>query len=227
MAAVREPAWTKLGTVEPPLRLRPPRLSDEPDVLAAQRELARERFEFAFRLDEQPFDEFVQRVDDHAHGRSVGPGMVESTWLLAVVGNDVVGRSSIRFALDDFLRREGGHIGYAVRPQHRRRGYATEMAHAVLAHGLAMESIRATAPADVQVGPADVLFSAVPVSDTPENVRAAETATRGYNERFLDVMLAGRYSDTYLAAAGADAPAFTDADLMAIGGPLDFGGANI
>ena len=39
----------------------------------------------------------------------------------------VVGRSSIRFELNDFLRVEGGHIGYAVRPAHRRRGYATEI----------------------------------------------------------------------------------------------------
>lgn len=158
MAAVRESAWTKLGTVEPPLRLRPPRLSDEPEVIAAQRELAHERFEFAFRLDEQPFDEFVQRVDDHAHGRNVGPGMVESTWLLAVVGNDVVGRSSIRFALNDFLRREGGHIGYAVRPQHRRRGYATEILRqsTVIARAHGVDDILVTCDDD-NVGSATVI----------------------------------------------------------------------
>jgi beta-glucosidase/6-phospho-beta-glucosidase/beta-galactosidase len=58
-------------------------------------------------------------------------------------------------------------------------------------------------------------------------VRAAEIATRTYNERFLDVMLTGRYSDAYLQAAGPAAPNFTDADLRAIGSPLDFVGVNI
>jgi len=99
--------------------------------------------------------------------------------------------------------------------------------HAVLAHGLAVQAMRAKRPSGLQIGPADVLFAGVPVVDTPENVRAAEIATRTYNERFLDVMLTGRYSDAYLQAAGPAAPKFTDADLRAIGSPLDFVGANI
>ena len=99
--------------------------------------------------------------------------------------------------------------------------------HAVLAHGLSVQAMRASGPPDLQIGPADVLFAAVPITDTPDNVKAAERATRQYNDRFLDVMLTGRYSDAYLAAAGADAPRFTDADMRAIGSPLDFVGVNI
>lgn len=34
---------------------------------------------------------------------------------------------NIRLALNDFLRREGGHIGYCIRPSERRKGYATQM----------------------------------------------------------------------------------------------------
>ena len=98
--------------------------------------------------------------------------------------------------------------------------------HAVLAHGLGVQAMRARR-GDLKLGPADVLFSAVPVSDTPENVRAAEIATRIYNDRFIDVMMTGRYSDDYLATAGADAPRFTDADMRAIGSENDFLGINI
>jgi predicted acetyltransferase len=109
------------------LRLRLPRIDDEADVVAAQEELAADDFLFAFRQPGQSFAEFVQAVEDHRRGRNLEPDRVESTWLLADVHGAVVGRSSIRFELNDFLRAKGGHIGYAVRPAHRRRGYATEI----------------------------------------------------------------------------------------------------
>ena len=99
--------------------------------------------------------------------------------------------------------------------------------HAVLAHGLAVQSIRARGSADIKVGPADVLFSAVPLIDAPNHVAAAKAATRSYNWRFLDVMLSGRYSDDYLVSAGSDAPRFSEEDLRAIAEPNDFVGVNI
>jgi len=34
---------------------------------------------------------------------------------------------NIRLALNDFLRKEGGHIGYCIRPSERRKGYGTQM----------------------------------------------------------------------------------------------------
>ena len=39
----------------------------------------------------------------------------------------IVGMINIRLALNDFLRNEGGHIGYCVRPKERRKHYATDM----------------------------------------------------------------------------------------------------
>jgi beta-glucosidase len=99
--------------------------------------------------------------------------------------------------------------------------------HAVLAHGLAVQAIRATGATGTKVGPAEVMFCAIPVIDTPENLQAAETATRRLNARFLDVMQTGKYLDSYLQEAGKDAPQFTDEDLRAIAAPIDFVGINV
>jgi predicted acetyltransferase len=52
---------------------------------------------------------------------------VPATFLVAVIGDQIVGRVSIRHELNDFLLNFGGHIGYGVRPAYRRRGYASEI----------------------------------------------------------------------------------------------------
>jgi predicted acetyltransferase len=109
------------------LRLRLPQVTDEAEVLAAQDELGAEGFVFAFLRQGQSFGEFVKMVEDNRRGHSLDNGWVKSTWLLADVDGEVVGRSSIRFELNDSLLIEGGHIGYAVRPTYRRRGHASEI----------------------------------------------------------------------------------------------------
>jgi beta-glucosidase len=99
--------------------------------------------------------------------------------------------------------------------------------HAVLGHGLAVQAIRARGPAGTKAGFAENIRVAVPVIDTPEHVRAAETATRGRNAGFMTVLLEGRYTDAYLAEAGGQTPRFTDDELATIASPLDFVGINV
>lgn len=99
--------------------------------------------------------------------------------------------------------------------------------HAVLGHGLAVQAVRARARPGTKVGPAENIVGALPAVETEENIRAAEIATRELNAAYLTVMLEGRYTDAYLAKAGADAPRFTPADLEAIASPVDFVGLNV
>jgi beta-glucosidase len=96
-----------------------------------------------------------------------------------------------------------------------------------LAHGLAVQAIRARARAGTKVGVAENLAACLPAIDTPENVRAAEIATRELNAGFLGVILEGRYTDGFLAYAGKDAPKFTAEELKIISSPNDFVGLNI
>src|SRR5262245_17091015 len=99
--------------------------------------------------------------------------------------------------------------------------------HANLGHGMAVQAIRAMGRKGTKVGPAENMPTAVPAIDTPEHVKAAETATRDLNDIFLGPILDGRYRDSYLKAAGKDAPKFTAEDMKIIGSPLDFVGINV
>src|SRR5665647_2515229 len=107
-------------------------------------------------------------------------------------------------------------------------GSLNQMRHnAVLAQGLAVQAIRASAKAGTKCGPADNLSTAVPAIETPENIKAAEIATREMNAGYLTVMLEGKYTDAYLAGTGKDAPKFTEEELKIISSPVDFIGINV
>ncbi len=107
------------------MTLRLPSRVDESAVAAAQAELAPDDFEFVFRDPDEPWAAYVDRVEKQSRGVDVPPDQVPATFLLAEVDSVIVGRVSIRHELNDYLQRLGGHIGYAVRPAYRGRGYAT------------------------------------------------------------------------------------------------------
>jgi beta-glucosidase len=99
--------------------------------------------------------------------------------------------------------------------------------NAALGHGLAVQAIRAKGRAGVKVGPAENIAACLPAFDTPENVHAAEIATRELNAGFLNVIFQGNYTDEFLARAGKDAPKYGANELEIISSPIDFVGLNI
>jgi len=99
--------------------------------------------------------------------------------------------------------------------------------HAVLGHGLAVQAIRAKAKPGTKIGLAENMNICVPTIETPPHIEAATRAARELNAPYMTVIQEGRYTDAYLAAAGADAPKFTPEDLKIISSPLDFAGINI
>jgi predicted acetyltransferase len=110
------------------MKLRPLTLADEAQALQAHSELAMDNFEFLLGYSEGiAWSEYLEVLSNEFAGTNLKEGRVPATFMIAENNGELVGRTSIRHELNDFLFSVGGHIGYGVRPNYRRQGYATEI----------------------------------------------------------------------------------------------------
>jgi beta-glucosidase len=130
------------------------------------------------------------------------------------------------------------HLGYEVgkTPQHapgtrvmRRKEVWQTSHHALLAHGLGCQAIRAASPRLCSVVLVDNPAITVPLTESPQDIAAAQKAfhTNWVNGGIIFPALTGRYSDVYLSQLGNDAPEVRSGDLETIHQPLDALGLNI
>lgn len=108
------------------LELRPPRPEDETALRGIHAQMLEEDFEFLLAEGED-WGAMLEQIARESRGVDLPPGRVRADFLVAEVGGVIVGRTSIRYALTDLLREVGGHVGYVVAPEFRRRGHATEI----------------------------------------------------------------------------------------------------
>lgn len=101
--------------------------------------------------------------------------------------------------------------------------------HALLAHGLGCQAIRAASPQPCQVALVVNFESYIPLIETPENIAAACKAfvAEEHNGTVLVPALTGEYNPLAIAQLGADAPHVLAGDMAIIGQPLDLLGYNV
>lgn len=101
--------------------------------------------------------------------------------------------------------------------------------HALLAHGLGCQAIRAASPQPCSIALVDNYLATVPLADTPEHIDAAQAAfhTVGTNGGIIFPALTGEYSPRWLEQVGDQAPDIQPGDLDIIHQPLDALGFNV
>ena len=110
------------------MKLRPLVITDEAQALLGHSELAQENWEYLLNYNEKmPWSEYLAILDGEHTGRNLAEDRVRATFLIAEFDGELIGRASIRHSLNGFYLNFVGHIGYGVRPQFRRRGFATEI----------------------------------------------------------------------------------------------------
>lgn len=78
-----------------------------------------------FKNDYRDFDYYLTHLE---HKTAEGEKVPDSVFfLLDVDRNRLLGAVNIRHYLNEFLFREGGHIGDGIRPSERGKGYGTEL----------------------------------------------------------------------------------------------------
>ena len=120
------------------MELRLIKLSDQPDagIYNMLQEIPPFENGFVNPMHGKPFGEFrgwLQscKADAEQKGLLDGWKVPESTYWL-YDGDRPVGYGKIRHFLTEKLRKDGGSIGYAVRPSERRKGYGTAFLHLLL-----------------------------------------------------------------------------------------------
>jgi beta-glucosidase len=95
--------------------------------------------------------------------------------------------------------------------------------HVMLAHGKAVQVMRAKARQPIEIGYVSALWPGIPASDSPADLEAARRATfGGLAGWLLEPVYRGEYPAQQLIEYGDQVPRYDPADLKIIAQPLDF-----
>ena len=76
----------------------------------------RDYYELDIKKLQENFSVYIESVLLQAKGQNLPEGYVPQTTYWLIDNGEFIGRSSIRHTLTEHLLKEGGHIGYDIRP---------------------------------------------------------------------------------------------------------------
>lgn len=76
---------------------------------------------------ENDWSGYLDKIQKDYKGVDLGEGRVPQTVFWLAGGGEALGTVSIRHEINDHLQSQGGHIGYAIRPSERKKGYGTRI----------------------------------------------------------------------------------------------------
>lgn len=85
-------------------------------------------------MSEMQWSSILQVISDQKVEAKLSASEVPATSLYAFVGDEIIGKVSIRHRLNEYLENIGGHIGYGVLAHYRGKGYASMMLGLALAY---------------------------------------------------------------------------------------------
>jgi predicted acetyltransferase len=72
-------------------------------------------------------EEYIKLTKDHEKGINLPENWVPATTYWLIDKNQFVGHVNVRHKLTNYLKKEGGNIGYYIRPSARNKGYGTKI----------------------------------------------------------------------------------------------------
>ena len=110
---------------------------------------------------EKPNDDFnkvLEKTRNYEIGKNLPADRVPQTELWLVENGKFIGWVKIRHELNKNLLKQGGHIGYAIRPSERKKGYGTKILELALpvAKNLGIEKVLLTCD-DENLGSAKII----------------------------------------------------------------------
>jgi predicted acetyltransferase len=104
---------------------------------------------FVLEFNTSDFKKLINDLIGFSNGMNLPKGFVpHSTFWLVNENNKILGVVNIRHSLAEGLMKEGGHIGFGIRPLERKKGYATKILRFALAEAKKLGIKRAMVTCD-------------------------------------------------------------------------------
>ena len=104
-------------------------------------------------LKENTYEKWIEALPkkkEKEYSESIGKVPGSTYFMVRESDNKIIGMFNLRYYLNDYLKKYGGHIGYGVRPTERRKGYATILLYKALekCRELGLEDVLVTCKED-------------------------------------------------------------------------------